>query len=211
MAVSEPHDAGPPGAPRPVSPNHRKYLSRNPIKRRLIANLFSTILDAIDRSRPESILEVGCGEGFMTRAIRDRFPGVPLTAVDASEEALEVARVQNPDVAFRCQDVERLDLEDAGYDLVLCAEVLEHLPRSETALRELCRVSRRRLVLSVPNEPYLRMANFAVLNHFRSLGNPPGHVRHWSTGAFVDEVSPLVRVESVFRPFPWSVVVGGKR
>jgi SAM-dependent methyltransferase len=49
-------------------------------------------------------------------------------------------------------DVTRLPFSDACCDLVLCSEVLEHIPDHQTAMREIIRVlkPKRHLVVSVP-------------------------------------------------------------
>jgi 2-polyprenyl-3-methyl-5-hydroxy-6-metoxy-1,4-benzoquinol methylase len=74
-------------------------------------------------------LEVGCSIGVFTRMLADCFEEV--TAVDLSQEAINVARAHNLDAAnltFLRQDVRRLNL-GRTFDVLFCAEVLYYLPR----------------------------------------------------------------------------------
>ena len=194
-----------------ISSNHRKYLTRNPFKRFLIEQFNSRILRSIDALTPSSLLEVGCGEGFMTSQIREAFPETKMEALDINDRALQIAQEANPDVTFHCAGVEQLAFEDESFDLVLCAEVLEHLPGFGKAMTELCRVSKRDIILSVPNEPYFRIMNFLALGHFRTLGNPPDHLRHWSKDEFVHDMESYLHIDAVYSPFPWTIIVGKKK
>lgn len=88
-----------------------------------------------------SILEVGCGTGLVYGALKKattaRFKYV---GVDVSEAMLGIARKSFSDGDFRIGDVFDLDFEGKSFDLVLCFEVLGHLPEIVTPLAELDRV-----------------------------------------------------------------------
>lgn len=97
-----------------------------------------------------SILDVGCGNGFLVNALcaknSDRFDKI--TGLDPSEEALSYVK---------CEKVRgsasHLPFGNSSYDLVTALEVLEHLPENEfrRALTEIQRVARRFIIVSVPN------------------------------------------------------------
>lgn len=98
---------------------------------------------------PAKILDLGCGDGRL--AERVRAAGHHVTGVDL---------VERPGVRERTDDFYRADLAQgippeagAGYDVVIAADVLEHLPRPEETLRDVLRVLRPggQLLLSVPN------------------------------------------------------------
>jgi ubiquinone/menaquinone biosynthesis C-methylase UbiE len=80
---------------------------------------------------PYRLLDVGCGEK----------PYAPLFAPYASEH-VGVDTVENPHAELRGA-IEDLPVEDESFDVVLCAQVLEHCDDSVTAARELYRVTRR--------------------------------------------------------------------
>ena len=86
------------------------------------------------------------------------------------------------------------------FDLVLAIEVLEHVPDPAAALRELARVARRDVVLSVPREPIWRAANMARGKYWGDLGNTPGHIQHWSRAGFVRLVGAHLEVVDGAQP-----------
>lgn len=91
--------------------------------------------------RPRSVLEIGTGSGFVSDYLRRH--GVPVTTVDFDPAV-------RPDVVAAA---EWLPFGRSGFDLVLCCQVLEHLPveSSLAALREFRRVAARNVVISLPD------------------------------------------------------------
>jgi len=93
----------------------------------------------------QRVLDVGCGGGLLSEALASR--GARVTAIDAAERPLEVARLHMAesglDIDYRHATAERLaESEAAGFDLVCCLELLEHVPDPDptlSACAELCR------------------------------------------------------------------------
>ena len=104
--------------------------------------------------RVASALDVGCGDGRLTVELHAARP----TAADVSAVALERARERLPGAAFVELDPDAVfPLDDSTFDLVLCAETIEHVRDVQLLLSEIRRVLRPggELALSTP-------ANFAV-------------------------------------------------
>lgn len=77
------------------------------------------------------VVDVGCGGGILAESMARR--GASVTGVDMAEAALEAARQHGRDndvpVDYRCQTAEDLaQAEPAGFDVVTCMELLEHVP-----------------------------------------------------------------------------------
>jgi SAM-dependent methyltransferase len=100
-----------------------------------------------------------------------------------------------------------LPFEDESFETVMCSEVLEHLTEPEKGVRELARVCRRWLVVSVPREPIWRGLNIVRGAFLSSFGNTPGHLRHWTSRGFVEWVSGYAEVKYVRCPLPWTIVL----
>jgi SAM-dependent methyltransferase len=98
----------------------------------------------------ESFLEVGCAEGMLTRLFGSSHPDASRTGFDISEGYLQRARELDPDASYVRGDAADLPFEDRSFDVVLCAETLEHTPDPEKVVSELCRVTARHLVVTVP-------------------------------------------------------------
>jgi SAM-dependent methyltransferase len=112
-------------------------------------------------------LDVGARDGYLSRLLAERVSEV--VALDLEEPQFRFDRV-----ACVKGDVTALQFDDRAFDLVLCAEVLEHVPALDRAAAELARVTRRYLVVGVPYRQDIRVGRTTC-----SCGakNPPwGHV-----------------------------------
>src|SRR5690348_4499325 len=87
----------------------------------------------INRLDFRSVLDVGCGEGSPLEEIGHRRPGVELAGVDLSPRAVELAQRRMPNGSFHVLDLTRETL-DRKYDLILCTDVVEHIPDDLAAL-----------------------------------------------------------------------------
>lgn len=100
----------------------------------------------------QHFLDIGCGSGEYLALAREL--GVPhVFGTDLSLGYCRRARaLSSPDSVLQAS-AEMLPFEASSVDVVLCSEVLEHLPRAMSirAVAELCRVARRALVITTPN------------------------------------------------------------
>ena len=190
--------------------NHaQKYTARNPAIRWLTERFVARLDGMLGRIGAEpggvrSPLEVGAGEGVISQRLAERFGSA--VALDLPDAGLREEWRSRPGPAYLHADAQRLPFANSTFDLVVCVEVLEHLPDPRAGLRELARVGSRHLLLSVPREPIFRTCNLVAARHVRFLGNTPGHLNHWSTKAFVRFVGEVGVVRAVATPFPWTMV-----
>jgi SAM-dependent methyltransferase len=104
--------------------------------------------------RVERALDVGCGDGRLSAALDAR----ELTVADVSRVALGRARARLPEaVVVELDPDSPFPLGDAGFDLVLCAETVEHVRDVQLLLSEIRRVLRPggTLALTTPASPPL--------------------------------------------------------
>ncbi len=98
-------------------------------------------MDAVLEHEPKAVLEVGPGPGMVTAALR---------AIDIQVTTMDIQPELKPDVVASVTD---LPFEDDSFDVSMCCQVLEHLPFDQfvPALTELARVSRKAVVISLPD------------------------------------------------------------
>jgi 2-polyprenyl-3-methyl-5-hydroxy-6-metoxy-1,4-benzoquinol methylase len=193
-----------------VPGNHYdKYATGNPIARALMRGFFSAFDDVVAASGAKSAYEIGCGEGHLSLRMMQR--GLEVNGSDLEEsvvsQANDLAQKNGFGAAFSVRDMYTLTPDEVRADLIVCCEVLEHLPDPEAALSVLAALSPAHIVLSVPREPVWRVLNVMRGKYVSNLGNTPGHIQHWSKSRFVDFVSRRFDVTEVRSPFPWTMVL----
>jgi len=159
---------------------YNKYTSENPIVKFMMKKFFKRVDSILDSVKISRVLDAGCGEGYLAQHIKDYSNELYVEGVDLSAEIIEVARKLHPQIKFSVGSVYHLPYFDNSFDLVVCSEVLEHLEYPEKALEELKRVSKRYCIITVPHEPFWRIANIMRLSYLDKLGNTPGHIQHFN-------------------------------
>lgn len=97
----------------------------------------------------ETVLEVGCAEGYTAHLVKEIF-GLLVTVSDLSSGAVKRAGEIYGLPGF-AGDVQCLaGVESGSFDLVLCSETIEHVPNPEKAFAELARVARKAVIVTVP-------------------------------------------------------------
>ena len=186
-----------------------KYGSGNPLVRRLMAGFQRSLDELLERADPDSLLDVGCGEGVLVQRMAQRLHSRRVVGIDVQEASIQAgwSRNQAPNLEYRTMHAEELPFAEDEFDTVSAIEVLEHLPDPERTLAQMARCAQRHLLVSVPREPMWRVLNMARGAYWSQLGNTPGHLSHWSRSAFVRLLSRHGEVVEARSPFPWTMLL----
>ncbi len=97
------------------------------------ADFIEKILDKESKSKPDLVLDLGCGTGKMTLELASR--GYDMTGIDYSPEMLDIAResAENSghDVLWLCQDMREFELYGTVDAAVCCLDCINHLESTE--------------------------------------------------------------------------------
>jgi len=164
--------ARPPRAAELLALQDTLYASRNPTRRWLHAERrrwIEAALRSLAGAGARTAVEVGPGSGVYLALMRELFAEV--TATDVEDAFLVRARAIEGIRVVR-DDVTRSALPAGSFDVVLCSEVIEHVPDPAPALRGLRRLLAPggTLVLSTP----LRLSPLELLGRVAFL---PGIVQ----------------------------------
>lgn len=187
-----------------------KYGSSNPIVRWMMNGFESALSGFVTRASPDSIHEIGCGEGYWVLRWHDQ--GFSARGCDFSPVVIDIAAENAiargfPASLFSTRSIYELDAGQDAADLVVCCEVLEHLEHPELGLQALQKITQRHLILSVPREPLWCALNLARGKYLTRWGNTPGHIQHWSRKSFIDMVSRYFEVIETSSPLPWTMLL----
>jgi SAM-dependent methyltransferase len=84
------------------------------------------------------VLDVGCDEALLRKLLPEsEYVGIDIGGA--------------PDIRLDLESVERLPFQKNTFDCVVCTDVLEHLDSLHLVFNEILRVSRRHVILSLPN------------------------------------------------------------
>ncbi|MCI0713215.1 MAG: class I SAM-dependent methyltransferase [Chloroflexi bacterium] len=192
-----------------ISENERKHTAQNPLRRLAIKRYF----DTVDHFMPPDVrtaINAGCGEGFDARRIRQSFPDLTLYGFDISLTAVQRAASICPTMLACVGDAARPPFAIESADMVISLEVLEHLLDPSSAIEAYKKLTRRYLLLGVPNEPFFRLLRMANGMNIRDFGDHPEHVQHWNSFTFKRLLQGHdLRILKAAAPVPfiWTIVL----
>jgi 2-polyprenyl-3-methyl-5-hydroxy-6-metoxy-1,4-benzoquinol methylase len=190
--------------------NLEKHTTENPVSQFFLNNFNQLLLEQVKKIKPDSILDVGAGEGFTLEIFRKNKIAKKLEGIEYMDEALKLAKRLHPKVMIKKGDIYNLPYKANSFDLIICTEVLEHLEDPKKALEELRRVTKKYLILSVPNEPLFTVQRVLRGKNVLKLGAHPEHIQHWSSGAFEKFVKSKCTIKDIKTPLPWTMVTAKK-
>jgi len=155
------------------------------------ASTVEFILQKIEsQTNIKSIIDIGCGEGRLTRELSLKFPNIKVDGVDYSKTAIQLATALNGDtnIHFMQEDITQDSLINK-YDVATLMEVYEHIDPSNAAefLKGIHNILNEDgiLHLTVPH---------------KNLPITPHHYRHFSIKSLIHEVEEYFNIEEII-PF----------
>lgn len=154
-------------------------------------------IDEVLNLEPNNVLEIGIGNKTVAEYLKNK--KIELVTLDINK-ALE------PDIVA---SVSEIPLENETFDVVLCAEVLEHLPfeKFERCLKELRRVSRDYVVLSLPHfGPPLKISfKFPFIKEKKFALKIPWSKKHKMSGGHFWEIGkkgyPAAKIRNIIKKY----------
>jgi SAM-dependent methyltransferase len=137
------------------------------------------LLDAAEIFAKLSVLDVGCGPGYVSAAAAER--GAITIGLDFSAEMIAIAKKMFPSLRFQEGDALSLPFPDSHFDRVLANFALLHLANPELACTEACRVLRPggkfafTTWANVSENPFVKLVDDAIQAHANlEVDLPPG-------------------------------------
>lgn len=141
----------------------------------------------MSKQRLRTVVDVGCGSGFKLVHSLGEFETI---GIDLSETVTWLRRAYPQHRWLDTAEAKRLPLEA---DLVICADVIEHVADPDALMRFVMGITRSWVVLSTPDRHLMYKPR-----DFHRLGPPrnPAHLREWSFGEFGRYAAQFLDIES---------------
>lgn len=144
-----------------------------------------TFQEHFDLTADSSVLDVGCGKGFMLHDMALLIPGITVRGVDISPYAIENA-IEDMQPFVQVANARDLPFDDNSFDVAISINTVHNLEREECgrALREIERVSRRGSFITV--DAYRNDEEKELMEAWNLTAKTVMHVDEWK--AFFEEV-----------------------
>jgi malonyl-CoA O-methyltransferase len=93
----------------------RQYDLHSSLHRQIAEELF---IQVTKEPRPRALLDVGCGTGYLTSRLKDRFPQSKIIGLDFAEDMLKVAGSKRGDITWVLADSHNLPFGDDCFDIL---------------------------------------------------------------------------------------------
>lgn len=147
-----------------------------------------------DDLKPSSILDIGGGEGSLLQVLGAAHPAAEMMGTDLATTAVELARKQMPQAEFAVLDVVK-DRLPRTFDLIVCADVVEHIDDDQSALNNMAAMT----------NPGGHVVVATLQGRMRDFEKDVGHVRNYIPGELEEKMrrAGLVIDRAVAWGFPF--------
>ena len=137
------------------------------------------------------VLDVGCGDGFFTAQILQRFNLKNVYGLDISSKAIDLARLKHPEIKFQQGALNHIPEETNSIDSVTMIEVIEHLVDIEGTLKELFRVMKPGGILLITTTDFnlLKQVIIAIFFFEKYFYPTNPHIRFFKRSTLTDVLS----------------------
>jgi len=145
-----------------------------------------------------SLIDVGCGDGRLTKELTLEFPSKNIVGIDYSEKAINLARALNPNIVFYNDDINN-DFSQQTFDALTLVEVFEHIPLDQ------CDGFVKALAKNLSNNGLV----FLTVPH-KNKSMPKKHFQHFdfdSIKSYFDDDFVIEDVEFFERQTGWSKII----
>ena len=153
----------------------------------------------VEKFSGNSVLDVGCHNGELVGFLDSI--GKRSAGIDINEKFIAEARRKYPHIEFKVASAESIPYPDNSFDTCVAWNLLEHLEDDKKGLRELLRVARHNVILTVPREDEISIPSAVTYRHYVD----PTHKRYYSEKSLkklIGEGERIIHLELISRVTP---------
>ncbi len=157
-------------------------------KRRINNTLY--LIDNISKSSTiNRILDIGCGEGYITSEVAKSFSNAKVYGVDYSLSAIEKASLRFENINFAVANAYNLPFQESYFDVVVCNNLWEHVPDPINLAKNISKILRPggALIISTPSRYRIEnMVRIILGKQVMFMSNQ--HVTEYSIGQVKEQL-----------------------
>ena len=108
--------------------------------------------EILNNIKPVSVIDIGCGNGFLLKTIREKYKDIALTGTEITFSKKLKKNLKKKKIKLLEKRIEDIDKIRSKYDTVVCSHVLEHVLDINLAYLNLKKICKKRLIIIVPRE-----------------------------------------------------------
>lgn len=136
---------------------YTQAIEKNLIQRFWHNRRFKEVKKFLISIKAKNILDIGCHGGIFTDKLYQQFRKSKIHGIDISKEAILFANRTYHNIQFQVSRAEKLPFRKNTFDLVSCFEMLEHVERPQSVIKEVSRVLKKNgyFISMVPTENFI--------------------------------------------------------
>ena len=159
------------------------------------------------RDKNPTILELGAGEGYLTKLIMEKLKYERYVATEISDEG--VKRLREKGVEALKMDAEKLDFEDNSFDVVCAFDAMHHVANPSKMAAEMMRVARKNVFLIEANGSCIIRRLLEKTSRYKGVGEKSYAPRQYASFFASPDVRKIY-MKPFLAVFPFTPVVLAK-
>ncbi|MCX6722980.1 MAG: class I SAM-dependent methyltransferase [Candidatus Staskawiczbacteria bacterium] len=147
-----------------------------------------------------SVLDVGCNDGQLVNFINSI--GKKSAGIDYDYNLIKIAKNRFPALEFKVASMESIPYKDLSFNTCVAWNILEHLEDDEKGLKELLRVAKNNVILTVPKEDEISIPSGVTYRHYID----PTHKHYYTTEKLKELIKnsngEIIHMETISRAHP---------
>ena len=139
----------------------------------------------LKKEKINSIIDLGCGDGILIHAIKNKYPKIKITGVDISPRRINGLKKKFKKDKFYCKDVCDTKIK-SKFDFVHSSQVIEHVESDNKMVEEMSRLLKKNGILycsSVIKKPW---AIYQYRNNGKFVLDPTHEKEYKNVKEFLD-------------------------
>lgn len=159
-----------------------EYWKKNPSFHKEDAPRKFVEITSLINYTPKTIVDIGCGAGYLTNLIFNKYRPIKMVGIDISKEAIDIAREISPkNIDYRSMNLMDFEIKEK-FELGYLADLLEHIEDDKEILKKLLSFCKT-LIIRVPLEhnfynDFLKFIH--ISDEYKSFEKRYGHIHHYN-------------------------------